>query len=89
MYVDEYEIQILDEVQLRWLFGKSSFVVSAEVTKRWLEALMGQELAQILDFQVQSKGIKFSQFVIETKTYVYVSSASRATLQDTYDEVLT
>ena len=71
------------------MFGKSSFVVSVEGTKRWLEALMGQELAQTLDFQVQSKGIKFSQFVIETKTYVYVISASRATLQDTYDEVLT
>ena len=69
MYVDEYEIQILDEVQLRWLFGKSSFVASAPVegTKRWLEALMGQELAQTLDFQVQSQGIKFSQFRIETK----------------------
>jgi hypothetical protein len=82
-------MQSLDKVQLGWLFEKSSFVVAADGTKCWLEALMGQELAQTLDFQVQSKGIKFSQFVIETKTYVYVISASRATLQDTYDEVLT
>jgi len=46
---------------------------------------MGQELAQTLDFQVQSQGIKFSQFGIETKTYAYVSSASRATSKDTYE----
>ena len=67
MYIDKYEIQTLDEVQLRWLFWKSSFVVSAKGTKRWLEALMGQELAQTLDFQVRSQGIKFSLFRIETK----------------------
>ena len=46
---------------------------------------MGQELAQTLDFQVQSQGIKFSQFGIETKTYAYVISASRATSKDTYE----
>lgn len=41
----KYNMQSLDEVQLGWLFGKSSFAVSAEGTKRWIELLLGQEKA--------------------------------------------
>jgi len=84
MYIDEYTMQSLDEVQVGWLFGKSSFAVSAEGTKKWLETLLGQTLADALDFQVRSQGMKISQYGIETKTFAYVISASRETSQDTY-----
>jgi len=43
-----------------------------------------ESIADVLDFQVRSQGIKYSQLGIETKTFAYVISTSRDTSQATY-----
>jgi hypothetical protein len=89
LFLDEYKMQSLDEVQLGWIFGKSSFAASVDGTKKWLDSLMGDELASRLDYQVRSQGIKYAQHGIETKTYAYVISSSTSTAQATYAAMTT
>ena len=72
-------------MQVGWLIGNSSFAVSVEGTKKWLNSLLGQAIADVLDFQVRSPGIKCSQFGIETKTFAL--SASPDTSQATYQAI--
>ncbi len=55
--IDEYKLESLDDVQVGWLFGKSSFVVSESGTKKWLvEDLLGSDIRSKMDFQVRSQG---------------------------------
>jgi len=84
MILDEYKLNSLEEVQVWWLFGKSSFAIADDSTKSWLDALLGPENSQTLDYQIRSQGIKYSKFGIEIKTFAFVISSSKSTSQATY-----
>ena len=59
IFLDEYKLNSLEEVQEGWLFGKSSFAVSDDSTKCRLDALLGPDVSQTLDYQIRSQGIKY------------------------------
>ena len=67
MFMDEYTLHSLDDVQARWLFGKNSFIVSIERTKKWIDSLFVEDLAQRLDYQIRSQGIKYTKLGSKSK----------------------
>ncbi len=85
LYVEEYNLQSLDEVHVGWLFGKNCFAASPEGVKNWLNAMLGQSTANSLDYQIQMQQIRFQKFGVNYRTCAWVISAASATAQETYE----
>ena len=56
MILDEYKLNSIEEVHVGGLFGKSSFAKSDDSTKCWLDALLGPEVSETLDYQSEVRG---------------------------------
>ena len=56
IFLDEYKLNSIEEVHVGGLFGKSSFAKSDDSTKCWLDALLGPEVSETLDYQSEVRG---------------------------------
>ena len=78
MFMDEYALHSLDGMQVRWLFGKDSFIATIEIRKKWIDSLFGEAHAQRLVFLIRNlflirnQGIKYAKFGIEVKSNLHI-----------------